>query len=106
MAAGILGIFSSGKYFSAVDLANGRVVWSHRWLTRYGMNACDPVAHDGRVFITSGYGKGADAPEARASTSPGKSGRRKSCAPNSPPQSGSASSFTESTATRTRASPP
>lgn len=54
-----LGIFSSGKYFSAVDLANGRVVWSHRWLTRYGMNACDPVAHDGRVFITSGYGKGA-----------------------------------------------
>lgn len=54
-----LGIFSSGKYFSAVDLENGKVVWSHRWLTRYGMNACDPIAHKGRVFITSGYGKGA-----------------------------------------------
>ena len=54
-----LAIFSSGKYFSAVDLSSGETLWSHRWLTRYGMNACDPIAHNGHVFITSGYGKGA-----------------------------------------------
>ncbi len=52
------GIFSSGKYFSAVDLESGEIVWSHRWLTRYGMNACDPVVEGERIFITSGYGKG------------------------------------------------
>lgn len=54
-----LAIFSSGKYFSAVDVGNGSVVWSHRWLTRYGMNACDPIVIKGHIFITSGYGKGA-----------------------------------------------
>ena len=54
-----LGMFSSGKYFSAVDLETGEIIWSHRWLTRYGMNACDPIAKDGRILITSGYGKGA-----------------------------------------------
>ncbi len=53
-----LGVFSSGKYFSAVDLENGETVWSYRWLTRYGMNACDPIVDGDRVFITSGYGKG------------------------------------------------
>jgi len=53
-----LGVFSSGKYFSAVDLASGERVWSHRWLTRYGMNACDPLIDGDLIFITSGYGKG------------------------------------------------
>ena len=54
-----LAVFSSGKYFSAVDLESGEIVWSHRWLTRYGMNACDPIVNGDRVFITGGYGKGA-----------------------------------------------
>ncbi len=54
-----LGIFSSGKHFSAVDLEDGVVVWSHRWLTRYGVNACDPIVRGDRILIATGYGKGA-----------------------------------------------
>jgi outer membrane protein assembly factor BamB len=54
-----LAVFSSGEGYTAVKLADGKPAWSIRWLTQYGVNAPDPVLHDGQVFLSSGYGKGA-----------------------------------------------
>ena len=51
-------IFSSGKGYSAVEVSGGEEVWSYRWVTRYGVNASDPIVSGDRVFISSGYGKG------------------------------------------------
>lgn len=53
-----LAIFSSGEGYTAVRLRDGERVWGVRWLTQYGVNAADPILHDGRVFVCSGYGKG------------------------------------------------
>ncbi len=53
-------IFSSDKQYAAVELGTGKPWWSYRWLTRYGVNATDPVVTgDGHAFISTGYGKGA-----------------------------------------------
>lgn len=46
------------KSVSASDLATGRKLWEHPWVTSYNVNAADPIVLDGRVFITSGYGRG------------------------------------------------
>jgi len=54
-----LAVFSSGKTYAAVRLADGQPAWSVRWLTQYGVNAPDPVIHEGRLFLSTGYGKGA-----------------------------------------------
>jgi outer membrane protein assembly factor BamB len=52
-------LLSSGSAFKAVDLKTGKALWEQRWLTRYGVNAADPIVADGQVFISSGYNKGA-----------------------------------------------
>ena len=52
-------LFSSGKAFIAADAKTGKEAWRTRWLTQYGVNAADPIAADGSVLISSGYGKGA-----------------------------------------------
>ena len=54
-----LALLGSEKNYLAVEIASGKEVWRHRWLTQYGVNAADPVVEDQRVFISSGYGKGA-----------------------------------------------
>jgi outer membrane protein assembly factor BamB len=54
-----LAVFSSGQSYTAVDLSDGKPVWSTRWLTQYGVNASDPIIDDGRLFLSTGYGKGA-----------------------------------------------
>ena len=52
-------VFSSDKQYTAVDIATGKQHWSYRWLTRYGVNATDPIiTPDGHAFISTGYGKG------------------------------------------------
>ncbi len=51
-------IFGSAKSFVAADLKSGRELWRHRWLTRYGVNAADPIVRGKQVFISSGYNKG------------------------------------------------
>lgn len=53
-----LAIFSSGEGYTATRLRDGQRVWGVRWLTQYGVNAADPIVHDGRLFVSSGYGKG------------------------------------------------
>lgn len=62
-----LAMFSSGKAFLAADLESGEEQWRFSWLTRFGVNAADPIlasppapGADGElVFLSSGYGKGA-----------------------------------------------
>jgi len=49
----------SATTLSAVSVDDGRERWQHRWLTRFGVNAADPIVAGGRVLISSGYGKGA-----------------------------------------------
>lgn len=51
-------LVSSGSGFSAVNLKTGKELWAQRWLTRYGVNAADPIPVGDRVFISSGYNKG------------------------------------------------
>jgi outer membrane protein assembly factor BamB len=42
-----------------VDLASGTQLWSFQWITPGSLvNAADPVAFDGKVFVSSAYGKG------------------------------------------------
>jgi len=51
-------LLASGNYYLAVDPGTGKRLWSHRWVTRYGVNAADPIVVGNRVFISSGYNKG------------------------------------------------
>ena len=52
-------ILGSAKSYVAVRIRDGEELWRHRWLTRYGVNAADPILADGHAFISTGYGKGA-----------------------------------------------
>ncbi len=52
-------LMMSAKSLNAVNPKNGELHWSQRWITRYGINAADPlpVSKD-HVLVSSGYGKG------------------------------------------------
>ena len=52
-------IFSNEKNYVCVDAETGNKLWNLRWMTRYGVNAADPIVDGDYVFISSGYGKGA-----------------------------------------------
>jgi outer membrane protein assembly factor BamB len=52
-------LLGSEKSYLAVDLATGKEKWRMKWLTQYGVNAPDPIPDGARVFISTGYGKGA-----------------------------------------------
>lgn len=52
-------ILGSEKAYLAVDLLTGKEVWRMRWLTEYGVNAADPIVSGDKVFVATGYGKGA-----------------------------------------------
>ena len=52
-------IVTSGESYIAVNAASGKKVWEIDWPTRYGVNAADPIVHDGHVLVASGYGRGA-----------------------------------------------
>lgn len=43
----------------ALNPADGKVLWSSPWETRYDVNAADPIVSGSRIFITSGYNRGA-----------------------------------------------
>jgi outer membrane protein assembly factor BamB len=49
----------SGQSYVAVNPADGKEGWRIRWLTQYGVNAADPIFDGDRVFLSTGYGKGA-----------------------------------------------
>ncbi len=48
----------SAKSLHAVDLRSGALRWEHRWVTRYGVNAADPLIAGEAVWLSSGYAKG------------------------------------------------
>jgi len=54
-----LAILGSGRAYIGVDPDTGHEVWRARWQTQYGVNASDPIVDAGRIFISTGYGKGA-----------------------------------------------
>ena len=50
-------IVFGGEALWAFDPKTGKTLWSHPWQTQYDVNAATPIYHDGRLFITSAYGK-------------------------------------------------
>lgn len=48
----------NGKAYLAVDPATGKELFSIPWVTRYGVNAADPIVTGDKLFISTGYGKG------------------------------------------------
>ena len=43
----------------AVGQDDGKVLWSYPWQTEHDCNIADPIISGSKVFITSGYGRGA-----------------------------------------------
>lgn len=54
-----LAIFASGRAFVGVDIDSGEPIWTERWLTSFGCNAADPIIEQGKMFLSSGYNRGA-----------------------------------------------
>ena len=54
-----LAVFGSAQSYVAVKLKDGKEAWRIKWLTQYGVNAADPILDGDRVFLSTGYGKGA-----------------------------------------------
>lgn len=50
-------IVFGGEALWAFEPKTGKTIWSHPWMTQYDVNAATPIYHDGRLFITSAYGK-------------------------------------------------
>lgn len=48
----------TGKAVICVDAETGRLYWRVPHETSYDVNATKPIFHDGRVFVSSGYGAG------------------------------------------------
>lgn len=51
-------LFASGRAYIAVRIETGETLWSERWLTSFNCNAADPIFHDGKLFVSSGYNRG------------------------------------------------
>ena len=41
-----------------MNVKTGKEIWRVKWLTRYGVNAADPIVSGDTVFVSSGYNKG------------------------------------------------
>jgi len=52
-------VIASGKSYVGVEVPTGRQLWSQRWLTSFNCNAADPIIDQGRMFLSSGYNRGA-----------------------------------------------
>jgi outer membrane protein assembly factor BamB len=48
------------KALIGVNADNGDVLFRYPHETKYDINATSPIFHDGRIFITSGYGSGSE----------------------------------------------
>lgn len=57
-AASPVALILSGKSLNGVEPGSGKLLWQYRWITRYGINAADPLLSGDRLFLSSGYGKG------------------------------------------------
>ena len=54
-----LALLGNGENYLAVNLKTGKEAWRFKWLTEYGVNAADPIINGDKIFISTGYGKGA-----------------------------------------------
>ncbi|QDV86091.1 Outer membrane protein assembly factor BamB precursor [Stieleria magnilauensis] len=52
-------VIASGRAYIGVDIQSGKQLWAERWLTSFNCNAADPIFHDGKMFLCSGYNRGA-----------------------------------------------
>lgn len=52
-------VMGSSQAYVAVNPESGKEAWRVRWLTEYGVNAADPIISGDKMFISTGYGKGA-----------------------------------------------
>lgn len=52
-------VLAAEDAYHAVSAADGALLWSVPWKTRYGVNAADPVQSGALLFISSGYNRGA-----------------------------------------------
>lgn len=52
-------VFASGRAFIGVDVESGKQLWTERWLTSFNCNAADPIIDNGKMFLSSGYNRGA-----------------------------------------------
>jgi outer membrane protein assembly factor BamB len=52
-------LLASSRAYIGVDLETGSQQWIERWLTSFGCNAADPIVHEGKMFLSSGYNRGA-----------------------------------------------
>ncbi|MDB6119654.1 MAG: alcohol dehydrogenase [Verrucomicrobiaceae bacterium] len=53
-----LATFANTKGYYAVDIATGKQQWFFKWVTRYGINAADPIIAGDQFLISTGYSKG------------------------------------------------
>jgi outer membrane protein assembly factor BamB len=51
--------FANGESYFSITPETGKENWRMKWVTQYGVNAADPIPYADKVFISSGYGKGA-----------------------------------------------
>jgi outer membrane protein assembly factor BamB len=63
-------IIGSSRSYVCVDVSSGAEIWRQRWLTTFGCNAADPIIKDGRVFLSSGYNRGAALLKIKAAPAP------------------------------------
>lgn len=54
----MLVVLGSAKSYVAVNPVDGKEAWRAPWVTEYGVNAADPIVSGGRMFVSTGYGKG------------------------------------------------
>ena len=47
----------AGEALFAREIDTGRELWSIPWKTDLAVNACDPIYHNGKVFLSTTYGK-------------------------------------------------
>ncbi len=52
-------VFGSSQAYVAIHPENGTEAWRVKWMTEYGVNAADPIIAGDKLFISTGYGKGA-----------------------------------------------
>ncbi|MBI3853403.1 MAG: PQQ-like beta-propeller repeat protein [Verrucomicrobia bacterium] len=50
-------LFSTTE-LEAVSVADGKLLWTFPWKTKYGVNAADPIINGDNIFISSGYNEG------------------------------------------------
>ena len=48
----------TGKFVVGVAADDGHELWRHPWETTLDANVATPIYHDGRLFISTGYGTG------------------------------------------------